>query len=330
MPPSRGPAVYIGDAGEFRLQYGSGEAAGVAPAFGRSTHVLVSHQVLRSLVFTMPSNSNATLDALQQWFGDCPFAIVAFSGGVDSSVVSFLANRFLGSERNLSVISDSPSLKRSELQAAIAFCRRYQIPLEVIATRELDDPRYASNPSNRCFYCKQTLYRELQPLASRHNGSWILNGTNVDDLADYRPGLPAADQFQVRSPLAECRLTKTSVRDLAAALELECWNKPASPCLSSRIAYGQPVTEHKLQQIEEAEAILSQAGFTVVRFRHFGWEGRIEVPAEDLPRLKTVFAALEPSLRRLGFDRVIIDEEGFVSGKLNRVLAELNTNLPIL
>jgi uncharacterized protein len=270
----------------------------------------------------MALHPEAILGQLARWFGNCQFAIVAFSGGVDSSLVAFLANRFLGESRNLSVLSASPSLKRSDLKGAGAFCCRHQIPLHVIQTTELEDSNYFHNPINRCFYCKRTLYHELQGIASGRPGSWILNGTNADDLGDYRPGLQAAKQFKVCSPLAECGLTKHAVRDLAASLGLECWDKPASPCLSSRIPYGQPVTRHKLRQIEEAENILNSAGFPVVRVRHYGSEGRIEVPAEDLPRLKQHFESLRNSLRGLGFLRVTLDEDGFVSGKLNRAIGK--------
>lgn len=266
--------------------------------------------------------SDCIPEALQQWFAECRFAIVAFSGGVDSAVVAFLANRLLGGAANLAVISDSPSLKRADLGEAEAFCLRHEIPLRVIHTDEIENPDYFTNPPNRCFFCKHTLYDELRGVASAYPGSWILNGTNADDLGDYRPGLQAADEFRVRSPLAECGLDKAAVRALAASLGLECWDKPSSPCLSSRIAYGQPVTIEKLRQIEAAESVLNAAGFRVARFRHYGTEGRIEVPAEDLARLRSRFDSLEPEILALGFGRVTLDEEGFVSGKLNRAIGK--------
>ncbi len=255
---------------------------------------------------------------LADWFVGCKFAIVAFSGGVDSSLVAFLANRLLGSGANLAVISDSPSLKRADLIQAEAFCRRHGIPLRVIGTREIENPDYYLNPVNRCYFCKHTLYDDLQALVAEHPGSWVLNGTNVDDLGDYRPGLMAADKFKVHSPLAECGMNKSAVRELAAAFGLECWDKPASPCLSSRIAYGMPVTREKLKQIEDAEAILNRMGFPIVRLRHYGSEGRIEVPTEDVPRARGLLSAWEPELRKLGFEKVTLDDEGFISGNLNR------------
>lgn len=254
---------------------------------------------------------------LKQWFTDCPSAIVAFSGGVDSSLVAWLARRELGRERCTAVISASASLKLSDLDAGKGFCLENDIPLEIVRTEELLNPDYFLNPVNRCFFCKQSLYTELKPMA-KAAGAWLLNGTNVDDLGDYRPGLQAADDFAVRSPLAECGIDKDGVRALAAAANLSCWDKPASPCLASRIPYGQQVTERKLRQVEDGEAILAAAGFPVTRIRHHGDLARIEVPAESVASLQGHACLAE--IAKLGFETVEVDPEGFVSGKLNRVL----------
>jgi pyridinium-3,5-biscarboxylic acid mononucleotide sulfurtransferase len=257
---------------------------------------------------------------LTSWFADCPFALVAFSGGVDSSLVAYLARLHMGDARMMAVISASPSLKLSDLDAGKQFCMEHDIPLKIIETEELKNPNYAANPANRCYFCKHTLYTELQVLAKRKAPCWILNGTNTDDLGDYRPGLQAASEFEVHSPLSACGLNKEAVRTMARSLELVCWDKPASPCMSSRIPYGQEVTLKKLRQIEAGEALVMKLGFPIVRLRHHGTKAVIEIPPEDIPRLKLQERTLTQQLSILGFAETEIDDEGFVSGKLNRVL----------
>ncbi len=261
-----------------------------------------------------------TLTPFQTWFAACPGALVAFSGGVDSSLVAFLARTLLGPKRVLAVISASPSLKLSDLDTAKAFCLTHDIPLRVIRTAELSNPDYYTNPANRCYFCKHTLYSDLDAYAQEFAGWWILNGTNKDDLGDYRPGIQAGTEFQVRSPLAECSFQKPAVRALASELGLECWDKPASPCLSSRIPYGQRVTARKLRQIEAGEQFLNELGFPVARVRHNDDRAVVEVPGERLADLGHVADAVSEHLLGLGFQAVEIDREGFVSGKLNRAL----------
>lgn len=264
---------------------------------------------------------NLIPETLETWFADCPFALCAFSGGVDSSLVAWLANHFLGPERNVAVISASPSLKLSDLDEAKDFARENQIPIRIIETQEMRNPDYLLNPSNRCFFCKQTLYQELEGLAADYPGCWVINGTNVDDLGDYRPGLEAARNFQVRSPLAECGLNKNDIRELAASLNLSCWNKPAAPCLSSRIPYGQRVTLAKLRRIEKAEAWLQAQGFDICRVRHEEpFTARVEVAEDRITDLYPILADLEIAFANMGFTAIELDKEGFVSGKLNRVL----------
>jgi uncharacterized protein len=259
------------------------------------------------------------MERLRDWFSPRPGAITAFSGGVDSSLVLYLSKQFLGANA-LGCISVSPSLKRKDYAAAIAFADEYGIPLEVIETREIDDVDYAANPPNRCWHCKTHLYRDMRNLQVRYPGFILLNGANLDDLGDYRPGLRAAEDFQVRSPLAECGLTKADVRALARHCGLPNQDKPASPCLSSRVPYGQPVTLAKLRQIEAAEEVLNRFGFADVRVRHYGDEARIEVPAGAIARLRTDFGKIAAEIEGLGFDRCTVDGEGLVSGKLNRAL----------
>ncbi len=247
---------------------------------------------------------------------------MAFSGGVDSSLVAFLAQYFLGRERTLAVISASPSLKLSDLDEAKNFANSHALPVRVIATQEMENPNYFNNPTNRCYFCKHTLYDELAGLREEFSGWWVLNGTNSDDLGDYRPGLKAADEFEVRSPLSESGIDKAGVRELAAHFQLECWDKPASPCLSSRVPYGEQITVEKLRQIEAAEAVVKSAGFVVNRVRHYGEKARVEVSADVVEKLNFHRDQIETKIRALGFQEVEFDEEGFVSGKLNRVIAD--------
>lgn len=262
----------------------------------------------------------ATISKLEQWHGDCPHALVALSGGVDSSLVAFLAHRFLGTEKMTAVISASASLKLSDLEAAKDFCQSHRIPLTIVKTPELLDPNYFKNPTNRCYACKSHLYDNLKTIASKHPGCWILNGTNIDDHGDYRPGLQAADESQVRSPITECGINKEGVRLLAQHFQLACWDKPASPCLSSRIPYGERVTEEKLRRIEKAEDYLNELGFSVCRVRHCEGVARIEVPEDQIVNLQSHMPSLRSHFETLGFKHAELDMEGFISGKLNRVL----------
>jgi len=263
---------------------------------------------------------DSALERLKDWFAKTPGVLVAFSGGVDSSLVAYLAKHFLGTEKSLAVISASESLKMSELDGARKFARNHGIPLEVIVTREMENPNYSSNPSNRCYFCKQTLYVELDAMLQDYPGWCIVNGQNVDDLGDYRPGIQAAREHAIRAPLGECGIDKEMVRALAAHFNLECWDKPASPCLASRVPYGQEVTTEKLRQIERAEAVLLEAGFPVCRVRHFGDTARIEIPPEQLEQFRELAPSLKDQFHEIGFAHADLDPEGFVSGKLNRVL----------
>ena len=264
------------------------------------------------------------LEKLRDWFRGCPGALVAFSGGVDSSLLAFLSQHFLGRAQTLAVISASPSLKLSDLDEAKDFARINDLSIRVITTKEMENPSYFSNPSNRCYFCKHSLYDELADLRKDYTGWWVINGTNRDDLGDYRPGLKAADEFEVRSPLSDCGIDKEGVRALAAHFKLQCWDKPASPCLSSRVPYGEEITVKKLRQIEDAEALVKDAGFPIYRVRHYGDTARVEV-AEDLQaKLAENREAIAAGIRKLGFAQVDFDEEGFVSGKLNRVIDGIN------
>ncbi len=266
--------------------------------------------------------TQAKLQLVENWFQtNCTKVIVAFSGGVDSCLVAFLARKYLGRENALAIIADSPSLKRKDLEIARAFCKQLDINLEIVKTRELENPNYASNPVNRCYFCKSTLYDELKLIADKYPGTDILNGQNFDDLGDYRPGIKAAKEFKVLKPPADCNFTKRDIREMALYFDLPTWDKPASPCLSSRIPYGQEVTVEKLRQIEEAENMLNSLGFEEVRVRHFGEVAKIEVPKEQLKALKIHEKSISENLKEIGFESCELDEEGLVSGKLNRAIA---------
>jgi pyridinium-3,5-biscarboxylic acid mononucleotide sulfurtransferase len=258
------------------------------------------------------------LRALVKELGSC---IVAYSGGVDSSVVLAVAREELG-ERAVAVIGRSATYAESELAQALAQARTLGLEPRVIATAELSDPRFANNPSNRCYFCKGELYEKLAELARAEGFAAVLDGTNADDLADHRPGRRAAEEKAVRSPLAECGLTKADVRALAARLGLPSAEKPAMPCLSSRFPYGTRITEEQLRQVEAGEAWLREQGFRDVRLRHHGTVARLELETRELARLveEPMRAACVAHFKRLGFAYVALDLQGFRSGSLNETL----------
>ena len=262
------------------------------------------------------------IKALEQWFANHTGTITAFSGGIDSAVVLFLSHRFLG-DQAFGCISISPSLKRKDYAEAIDFCTQFGIHLEIIETQEIKDENYLSNPANRCYFCKSHLYTDLSAMSTRFPGYTLLNGTNKDDYKDYRPGIQAANEHQIQSPLADCGLVKAEVRALGKHFGLPNWNKPASPCLSSRVPYGNFITPFKLKQIENAETTLNNFGFAEVRVRHYGKEAKIEVPQEEIGRLKENLPQITSIFKTFDFDSVRVDEEGLVSGKLNRALKNL-------
>ncbi|WP_299781594.1 ATP-dependent sacrificial sulfur transferase LarE [uncultured Formosa sp.] len=260
------------------------------------------------------------LPLLINWFKDHKGSVTAFSGGVDSSLVLYASKLALG-DQAIGLISNSESLKTKDFEIATNFCKKHNIKLRVIKTDELNDPNYTANPANRCFFCKTHLYEAMVDiLKAEYPDYTILNGTNLDDLGDYRPGLEAAKNHAIRSPLAELKINKKEVIAMASELGLETATKPPSPCLSSRIPYGTAVNSIRLKQIEQAEYILNQFGFNNVRVRYLGEEASIEVPVSDLSSLKNQFNAISKDIKALGFSKVLIDQEGFVSGKLNRVL----------
>ncbi len=246
--------------------------------------------------------------------------VVAYSGGVDSALLAAFAHDVLG-ERSLAVTAVSPSLARRELSAAVELAGARGWQHAVVETLEVDREEYARNSSDRCYWCKTELFEVLEPIAARRKAR-IVVGTNIDDLADYRPGLRAAQEQGVETPLADAGLTKAEVRMLSAELGLPTADKPASPCLASRFAYGVRVTPEGLHRIDAAEEAIRALGFTVFRVRDHGDLARLEVPSDAIERAAELRSRIVEDLRRLGFKYVTLDLTGFRSGSLNEVLPE--------
>ncbi len=262
----------------------------------------------------------SSIATLESWFENTPKVLVALSGGVDSCLVAFLSRRFLGKTSAPAVISVSASLKSRDLLIARKFCSKYDILLEEIPGQEINDERYLSNPANRCFYCKSSLYNSLRGMITlgNYSGYTIINGNNLSDTGDYRPGLKAARDYQTSSPLLECKIEKEEVRRLAQSFNLFVWNKPASPCLSSRFPYGERISSAKLRQVEQAEDYLFHLGYLDSRVRYYGDMAKIEVPLNQVSKLHGDMPVLNKFFSEIGFSTCEVDEEGLVSGKLNR------------
>jgi len=268
-----------------------------------------------------PLQSDPKLARLRQTLGNAGRLLVAYSGGVDSAFLAWAAHRALG-ERMLAVIADSPSLARTQLDDALAFAREAGIPVEMIETRELENPDYTRNDAMRCFHCKDELFTVMEQYRSAHGFDAIAYGVSTDDQSDFRPGQQAARQHHVLAPLLEAKLGKDEIRELARQAGLRVWDKPASACLSSRIEYGRPVTPEALQVVEQGEDSLRSLGFRQVRVRHHGDIVRIEIAREELPRALSIEMARELTsiFRKLGFKFVTLDLEGFRSGSMNSLL----------
>jgi uncharacterized protein len=270
-------------------------------------------------------NKLENLQELLRSYGSC---LVAYSGGVDSVFLAFVANQVLG-EKCLAALADSPSLPRRELDEAVAIAGRFSIPLQIIRTAEFENPAYLSNPNNRCYFCKHELFTQLTPLARSGAFAVIAYGENASDTGDHRPGAQAAGEFQVRAPLKEACLTKSEIRALSAQFGLPTADKPQMACLSSRVPYGEAVTPEKLRMIEEAEYVLRDLGFYDVRVRHHELTGggraaslaRIEVGADEMPKLLVdgTFARVAQALRKIGYAHVTLDLQGYRRGSVNEL-----------
>ncbi len=277
----------------------------------------------------LPAELLAKSDRLLEILRGYSSAAVAFSGGIDSTVVAQAAYLALG-DRAVAVTADSPSVARAELDEARALARRIGIAHRVLATEEFDNPDYVRNDGTRCYYCKSELYDRIETLLPELGVAVICSGANLDDRGDYRPGLKAAAEHAVRHPLQEAGFTKADVRALARAWGLPTWDKPASPCLSSRIAPGVEATRERTARVEAAEAYLRGLGYRECRVRlHADELARVEVPADELARLAdpAVREALARRFRELGFRYVTLDLEGFRSGSLNALVSVENRRL---
>jgi len=269
----------------------------------------------------------------------CGSCLVAYSGGVDSAFLAYVAHQVLG-DKSLAAIADSPSLPRRELEQALALAQQFQFPVRVVRTREFQNDQYLANPSNRCYFCKHELFTELAPLAKTEGFAVIAYGENASDSGDFRPGAQAASEFQVRAPLKEAGLTKTEIRQLSSQLGLPTADKPQMACLSSRIPYGEAVTPEKLQMIEQAENLLRDLGFYDVRVRHHELRNgsplstinspvstsfhlaRIEVGSAELSKFLAdgLSSKVADALKKVGYAHVTLDLQGYRRGSANESL----------
>ncbi|MBS2100176.1 ATP-dependent sacrificial sulfur transferase LarE [Carboxylicivirga linearis] len=262
-----------------------------------------------------------SISELQNWFSNHQQIMIALSGGVDSSLVAYMARLFKDKKDVLAVISDSSSLKRKDLQEAIEFCESYDISYHILKSDPIVDNNYASNPDNRCYFCKTFLYEAMIKLRNEEYPEFtMVNGNNADDKGDYRPGLEAAKENNALSPLMDCNINKETIRAIARHYNLKIWNKPASPCLSSRFPYGTAITINKLNMVEVGENLLNSYGFADCRVRYYKGVAKLEVQPEEMEKLIALSNKLKTSFMEWGFTDIEIDKEGLISGKLNRAL----------
>ena len=289
-----------------------------------------------SLVESLPASLQAALVALRRQIADQDRVVVAYSGGVDSALVAAIAAEQLG-DRAEAITAVSPALAPHLLEEARAQARWLGVRHREIATAELEDPEYRSNPEDRCYACKRELHRRLAPIAEQAGGARVLDGVNLDDLSDHRPGLRAAREHGVISPLADQGIDKAAVRQISRSLGLPWWDKPAQPCLASRFPYGEPISRTRLERVAAAEQWLRLQGFQELRVRSQGDTARLELGADGLARLLVRLGqdvpaagpgdgqgfrqAVVQQFLDLGFTAVALDLEGLVSGKLNRNLS---------
>ena len=266
-------------------------------------------------------DAQAKLKALEAQLRQLGGVMVAYSGGVDSAFLAATAHRVLG-DRMLAVLADSPSLARRDMEQALAFAQSIGMPVRVVQTEELDKPEYQRNDADRCFHCKAELFDVMRSLGAELGYTKIAYGMNADDTRDFRPGQRAAKEHEVLAPLADAGLTKLEVRALAKDAGYTLWDRPAAPCLSSRVEYGRAVTREVLAQVEQAEDAMRGLGFREFRVRHHGELARVEIARAEMPKALSMemLDAITAALRAAGFQYITLDCAGFRSGSLNAVL----------
>jgi pyridinium-3,5-biscarboxylic acid mononucleotide sulfurtransferase len=270
------------------------------------------------------------LDKLNQMraiIHECGSVLVAYSGGVDSALVMAVAHRALG-DKALACIGISPSYPVREMRDAVKLAEELGVPYRLVNTEEYLDPNYAANPNNRCYFCKSELHNQLKSILASEGWGVVLDGNNASDVGDYRPGMQAARERGVRSPLLEAQITKAEVRALAHHLGLPIWDKPAMACLSSRVPHGTPITPELLRQIEAAEDVLVDLGFRQFRVRHHNEIARLELPAEEFPKAIAQHMTIVNGIKAAGYRFVTLDLAGFRSGSLNGAGAAIPLLMP--
>jgi uncharacterized protein len=276
---------------------------------------------LVSLTKLDPAALQAKQDKLYDIFRSLGRVLVAYSGGTDSAYLAWAARQALGDDA-VAITADSPSIPRSHMQDAIEFAKRYGIRHEIVETREFDNPDYAANNPDRCFHCKDELFRVMETLAPRFQGQAIVYGVNSDDLGDYRPGQKAAGIHAVKAPLVEAGMTKADIRELSRVAGLPTWDRPAAACLSSRVPYGTNVTVDNIRMIELAEEELRALGYRQFRVRYHDKLARVEIERSELPAVlsEAKLAEISAAVKRAGFTWVALDCDGYRQGAMNEVL----------